>query len=125
MRKAARWKNVEVAEHQRYLHHVVSGHQHRLFLLQTVGASLTPNLGPLDPGDLSGRAWVEGEDAGKQDRFGQLLADGLMGHLPHVHQSFCGGQVWGEKTRRGAPVTKPRSVQRLTRLRRLLIMKRY
>lgn len=104
MRKATRTKNVAAAAHQRYLHHVVSGHQHRLFLLLTVGASLTPNLGPLDPGDLSGRARVEGEDAGQEDRFGQLLADGLMGHLPHVHQSFCGGHVWREETRRGAPV---------------------
>lgn len=53
---------------------------------------------------------MEGEDAGQEDRFGQLLADGLMGHLPHVHQRFCSGRVWREETR-GGSVTKPEGAE--------------
>lgn len=49
---------------------------------------------------------MEGEDAGQEDRFGQLLADGLMGQLPHVHQCFCGGRVWREETRGGSVTTE-------------------
>lgn len=113
MREGRRAENLETAGCRRYLHHVVSGHQDWLLLLQTIWASLTPNLGPLDPGDLGGRARVEGEDAGQEDCFGQLLADGLMGHLPHVHQRFCSGRIWREETWRGSLVTKPRRGQRL------------
>ena len=37
-----------------YLDHIVFSHQDRLLLLQAVGASLAPDLGPLDPGGLMG-----------------------------------------------------------------------
>lgn len=71
--------------HKTYLHHIVLGHQHRLLLLQAIRAALAPNLGPLDPGGLVGGAWTQGEETWEQDGFGQLLADGLMGHFAHVH----------------------------------------
>lgn len=84
-----------------YLDHIVFGHQDRLFLLQAVGASLAPNLGPLDPGGLMG--WTgtgaEGEEAGEENGFGQLLANGLMGHLPHIHHRVCVGYAWREEKR--------------------------
>lgn len=70
-----------------YLDHVVFGHQDRLLLLEAVGASLAPDLGPFDPGRLVGGTGPEGEEAGEEHGLGQLLTNGLVGHLPHVHHS--------------------------------------
>lgn len=83
--------------HTMYLHHVVFGHQHRLLLLQAVRTTLAPNLGPLDPGGLVGGAWAQGEEAGEQDGFGQLLADGLMGHFAHIHHSVSADHACREE----------------------------
>lgn len=35
-----------------------------------------------------GRAGAEGEKAGEDNGFGQLLSDSLMGHFSHIHHSI-------------------------------------
>jgi len=84
-----------------HLDHVVFGHQHRLLPLLAVGAPLAPHLGPLDPGGLvgGGGAGAEGEEAGEEDGVGQLLANGLMGHLPHIHHGVGVGGACQEESR--------------------------
>lgn len=94
------WSDNSLFKPLRYLHHIVFGHQDRLFFLQAVGASLTPNLGPLDPGGLMGRAGPEGEKAGEDNGFGQLLSDGLMGHFSHIHHSIRIDQACRRRRRR-------------------------
>ncbi len=84
-----------------YLDHIVFGHQDWLFLLQTIRASLAPNFGPLDPGGLKGWTGAEGEEAGEENGLGQFLANGLMGHLPHVYHSVRVGYAWREERRGG------------------------
>lgn len=44
-----------------------------------------------------GRTGAEGEKAGEENGFGQLLANGLMGHFPHIHHSITAGQAWKGK----------------------------
>lgn len=86
------------SRYQTYLHHVVLGYQDRLLLLQAVRTTLAPNLGPLDPGRLVGGARTQGEKAGEQDGFGQLLADGLVGHFAHVHHGVSADDTCGEES---------------------------
>ena len=85
-----------------HLHHVVLGNQDRLLLLLAVGAPLPPHLGPLDPGRLVAaqtRGAPQREEAGQHHRVGELLTDGLVSHLPHVHHGVrmgCRGGRGGE-----------------------------
>lgn len=46
-----------------------------------------------------GRTGAEREEAGEENGFGQLLANGLMGHLPHIHHRVGAGYAWREERR--------------------------